>query len=480
LDGCHDAQIYRQYAQALIETGSPTAAISVLDKLIERDGIEVPEREDACGVRGRAWKDIAVAARGKRETEARAATRQSFESYSRVHRDNPDAFYQGINQVAVAYWDRGFALTEEERQAALTTASSIFTAINALPNDKRTTWDIATAGEALVAGHKYEEAATWFRAYVAQEDIDSFALAGTVRQLAVMYGLDKSNEGQKLLAPLSARLLELPGGNLTISNSALQLMSFVPKAEFEKVLGDAGSKTYGWLQMGINAAKSVALITTGGRGVGTGFVIRGSDFNEGWGDELYVLTNAHVVSAQSEPGAIAPSDVKIRFELAEDENLRNFGVDVEKVIWESPSNKHDAAVLKLSETLPDYIKHISYVKALPELSDERKNRVYIIGHPGGNEISFSFEDNDLLDYDLVVYGDDLAVGPAMIHYRAPTERGSSGSPVFNGNWKAIGLHHAGSKEMRQLNGKLGTYAANEGIWIESIRRAITVVDNESG
>ncbi|WP_315821811.1 hypothetical protein [Paraflavitalea speifideaquila] len=34
--------------------------------------------------------------------------------------------------------------------------------------------------------------------------------------------------------------------------------------------------------------------------------------------------------------------------------------------------------------------------------------------------------------------------------------------------KLIGIHHAGSSEMRKLNGKEGMYQANEGIRIRAI------------
>jgi len=77
--------------------------------------------------------------------------------------------------------------------------------------------------------------------------------------------------------------------------------------------------------------------------------------------------------------------------------------------------------------------------------------------PAPGSLSFSIQDNVLLDHEA-----------PRLHYRAPTEGGSSGSPVFNSQWKLIGLHHAGSKEMRRLHGQAGTYAANEGIWIQSI------------
>ena len=59
-----------------------------------------------------------------------------------------------------------------------------------------------------------------------------------------------------------------------------------------------------------------------------------------------------------------------------------------------------------------------------------------------------------------------------MHYRAPTEHGSSGSPVFNRDWDVVAVHHAGRMDMRRLGDEGGTYPANEGIWIEAIRRAM--------
>ena len=88
-------------------------------------------------------------------------------------------------------------------------------------------------------------------------------------------------------------------------------------------------------------------------------------------------------------------------------------------------------------------------------------RVYVIGYPYGGGLSFSINDNELLDRD-----------DRVLHYRAPTEGGSSGSPVFNQKWNLIGLHHGGGLEVPKLNNKPGTYAANEGIWIQAIRKAL--------
>ena len=88
-------------------------------------------------------------------------------------------------------------------------------------------------------------------------------------------------------------------------------------------------------------------------------------------------------------------------------------------------------------------------------------RAYVIGHPRGLEQpQFSLQDNHILGYD-----------ETRMHYRSPTEGGSSGSPVFDKQWNLIALHHAGSLEMRRLDG-VGVYAANEGILVSAIIAAV--------
>ena len=58
-----------------------------------------------------------------------------------------------------------------------------------------------------------------------------------------------------------------------------------------------------------------------------------------------------------------------------------------------------------------------------------------------------------------------------IFYIADTDKGSSGSPVFNQNWKVIAIHSRGQNEQDggiQID-ELGTMAAaNQGFNIEAI------------
>jgi hypothetical protein len=98
-------------------------------------------------------------------------------------------------------------------------------------------------------------------------------------------------------------------------------------------------------------------------------------------------------------------------------------------------------------------------------------RVYIIGHPRGGALSFSFQDNELLDHEGPPAGHPQIPGVCRVHYRTPTLCGSSGSPVFNAKlWEVIALHHrGGTDQMPRLNGKDGSYGANEGLALSMIR-----------
>jgi hypothetical protein len=110
--------------------------------------------------------------------------------------------------------------------------------------------------------------------------------------------------------------------------------------------------------------------------------------------------------------------------------------------------------------------------ALPALDDNP--RVYIIGQPHGNDLAFSFQDNELPNHEGPPTGQPPIPGMFWLHYRAPSDGDSSGSPVFNYQlWQIIGLHHMGGKlGVRKLKGKPGSYGASEGIAIQPIIAAI--------
>lgn len=470
-DGCEDAQIVRQYSQALIDTGFTNPAIGMLEGIIQNQNTPSEEIAEAKGVLGRAWKEKALAARGVRDALAANASKKSYNSYKAVYEEDKKALYQGINRIALAAWDRGLSLESDEIADALSSAEDILSEVKNIPIEERPAWDLATAGEALIAMGRNKEAIPWFKDYATHEDTDAFALAGTVRQLTQVWRLGDEDGGQTLLAPLRARLLTLPGGSFSISKDDVLAMAAVDQDDYEKVLGDDGPKTFTWMKKGFEIASSVALIRQNGRGIGTGFLVCGKDLREDLGDELMVLTNSHVVSDPPILDAALPTEATVTFEASTDENI----YEVDGIVWQSPPEAHDASLLRLTPAVDVNSKPMRFSKNLPVLDANQRQGVYIIGHPKGGELSFSFEDNELLDYEIHLVGDDSNSSPCRIHYRTPTERGSSGSPVFNSNWATIALHHKGSKSLAKLNGKDGLYGANEGIWIQSIIRAMNQI-----
>ena len=141
-------------------------------------------------------------------------------------------------------------------------------------------------------------------------------------------------------------------------------------------------------------------------------------------------------------------------------------VTVKEVLWCSKRQSHDATLLQ-PEGLPEDVPALDLGSALPALSDDDPQSIYVIGHPGGRGLAYSIQENRLEDYETLGDGPQ----PSCVHYMSPTEGGSSGSPAFDSVWQVIALHHAGGTHMSKLNGKGGTYPANEGIWIQSICRA---------
>ncbi len=134
-------------------------------------------------------------------------------------------------------------------------------------------------------------------------------------------------------------------------------------------------------------------------------------------------------------------------------------VELKSLVWSSAVEELDATFLEFSEDhLPCEPLHLSPSAIL---TADPAPRLYIIGHPGGRDLEFSLNDNRL-----------VASNPQKLHYRTPTEGGSSGSPVFDQvGWAVVGLHHAGRSKMPKLNGPAGEfYEANEGIAILAIQQ----------
>ena len=320
-----------------------------------------------------------------------------------------------------------------------------------------TPWELATMLEAAIALGRVDTVVQRAQEYVAHPAAGAFEVVAMLRQLVEIWNLtDDEPPGSSLIPMLSlarARLLREEGGGLTLTAQGIAV-EHARTIELERVHGFDRFQTLQWYRRGLECCSAVARIETeSGRGIGTGWLLGSDDWPRGGSSGPLLVTNAHVVSPIARPsaGALLPGEAVAHFEVA---GTRSRLGDV---VWSSPVEALDCIVVTLDNA--------PAVQPLQMATDrvtltEPPPRLYIIGHPGGRDVEFSLQDN------LLVGSDDR-----LLHYRTPTEGGSSGSPVFDDAWRVVALHHAGDSYLARLDGQPGTYEANEGIAIAALLQA---------
>jgi hypothetical protein len=303
--------------------------------------------------------------------------------------------------------------------------------------------------EAHLAVEQFDDAKRDLRAYMADSATDAFECASTLRQLREVWQIDgKDGPGAEIVAGLQSALLHRSGGEVELHKSEVQKglqMNYTAQADLPLE----------WWKAGLARCAAVARIENlAGRRVGTGFVVRREDFLGEPGPPV-LMTNWHVVSEGGEHQlSITPDTARATFEGCE----CVYKIGKEMLAY---SRALDVSIL----TLEEFDNKPGFCPLEPppaKFLAEKKPRIYLIGYPGGRGLSFSLHDSEWLDTD-----------GTLLHYRTPTEPGSSGSPVFDqDNWTLIALHHAGRRDMPRLNGQEGTYEANEGIAVTAIQQAL--------
>jgi len=454
-------QVRRQYAQALIDDGHLDEAENVLNAIVQDPTTNAGEVAEARGLIGRVYKQRYV---NQPQAGANPANLQrALELYYETYRVNPQMnLWHGINAVALTARARrdGFAFAGMPDEMSL--ARELLSTIAEMEANSLTgnlyAWDEATRMEAHVALGQYDEALDSAVRYVDNDGADAFEIKSTIRQLEEVWQLSyQKPPGNNLLPLLKASQLSKEGGfasrqpeKVAEESAAVGLAIKHLEAKF----GGARTVTLIWYRKGLEQCNSVARIEKlSGAGHGTGWLVKASDFfpnREG----VLLLTNEHVISPDPEhPRAILPEDAKANFQ-AVGETLK-----VKEALWSSPFTDLDATFVILDEVPKapplELFKRDVRVPQPPEAA-----RLYIIGHPMGGDLQFSIEDNNL-----------LACNDKLLHYRTPTEPGSSGSPVFESDdWRVVALHHGGGPALKRIDGVDGTYEANEGISIRAIQK----------
>jgi endonuclease G len=199
-----------------------------------------------------------------------------------------------------------------------------------------------------------------------------------------------------------------------------------------------------FLERGVQAARSVGriVVRAGGRTTarGTGFLVAPG----------MVMTNHHVLPTETMAQACG---IEMEFEHS------RFGPPRQPTFFAFEPGRFflndralDYALVACAEH-GDRGRPIAGYGWLPLIATQGKIAITgtdflnIIQHPLGREKEVVLRENRVLDLRTGTEGGaDAAANEAMtpfIHYEADTEKGSSGSPVFNDQWEVIALHHSG-------------------------------------
>ncbi|MDF1694784.1 MAG: trypsin-like peptidase domain-containing protein [Saprospiraceae bacterium] len=235
------------------------------------------------------------------------------------------------------------------------------------------------------------------------------------------------------------------------------------ESELQKVIGDRPNYVKkSWFLKGLEASKAVGRIYVKltSKFSGTGFLLKGG----------YLLTNAHVLASEAflEGSFI---ELSLPDDSNADERVYRYNFDP-SFFYVRPlainkegapeEFKYDYALVKLLENGKVPIEEFGYLTFEEDIEPKKNDPVNIIQHPGGEIQLFSVTANEVIgNWDHYLY------------YKADTDKGASGSPVLNQNWKVVALHHAGKNEESKDGGlridEEGTVVpANRGILIKYI------------
>ncbi len=458
--GIEDAAVRRLFAQGLVDRDLAGAAALVFRTLIDDPNISEDERAEALGGLGRCHKQLYLMSK---DAGLRSRYLQlSLAAYQQAYQPNPSLVWQGINVVALlsaAARERiGLADHVDPNRDARRLAEQILRLIDSAPDPDA--WAKATAIEACLALGDGEEALERAGSFVDDRDADPFKIAATLRQLSEVWQLQTTTPpGDTLLPLLRSASLDQNGGTVKLEGEELGSArpGQMSDEHLERVFGYERFNTLTWYRNGLRRCRAVGQVQNLNEyAIGTGFVMNGKSLHPALPDRVFI-TNSHVV-----PEGLPPQEAIVLFRGL-DADLAAQEFRVTRLWWRHPSRSPglDTAVLEL-ENVPDAIEPIPLAAQLPRLDGNTPQRAYVIGHPRGlNQLQFSLQDNLLLDYDTT-----------YVHYRSPTEPGSSGSPVFDNQWALIALHHSGAIDTPRLNQHGGSYAANEGIRLSAIIDAL--------
>lgn len=235
----------------------------------------------------------------------------------------------------------------------------------------------------------------------------------------------------------------------------------------ERIIAGNDLTGINYLAIGTRAASSVCRVSlrdSQGRvtGYGTGFLVAPG----------VLMTNNHVLDSDATASqAVAEFDYEYDID-GRDRPVVRFALDAAGFITD---RKLDFSLAAVAQRSDDGLRAIDEFRFLPLKPRPGKSfegeYLTIIQHPGGERKQICVRENKLIKY-----------LETTLWYETDTVAGSSGSPVFNGFWEVVALHHSGVPEKKQgkvmaVDGRVWNetmgedkikWIANEGIRVSSI------------
>ena len=182
----------------------------------------------------------------------------------------------------------------------------------------------------------------------------------------------------------------------------------------EKIIGEDTLRHIYILNLALEAEKAVVHLRTP-NGMGTGFAIAPN----------LLMTNNHVIASRE-----TAEQTEYTFNYQLDINGKECQIQTVQALPEGAfytNAELDYTVVTLKDA-PNFGKPL-ILKNQQMLPDDR---VAIIQHPGGHLKKISMQNN------FVAYADNK-----VVQYTTSTLPGSSGSPVFDNEFKVVAIHHSG-------------------------------------
>lgn len=466
-----DATMNRLYAQSLLDLGDFDAAAAVLTdglQRIRRDRGPDDEEAEHLGLLGRSYKE-----RYLRTADSRWLEKSITQYYDAYTSSRGERYWHGINAVALLDRAARDKITINVGQSVEQLASEIFANVEARwKKNTADPWLAATASEALLALQRCEEAELFLYRFLNHSSATLFGIGSYTRQVReVWQGADDEGCAGRIFRIMSRHDARAGAWSTDIrtASKVRRDIESNPAAYEKNFLGENTFSVEAVRKL-LACCHSIGCVhDADGRRMGTGFLLEGGDLNQRYAGKAVFITNAHVVGGDQ---AIPAAKATVTFELAEGNDAVPKHHRIESVLFLSPMGhfgvpRSDDEELDTAAALLQDVPHsapcLKAAQRLPMVT--AKTRAFVAGHPLGAGLQVSLHDSQLLDFDDY---------ERLVHYRTPTDPGSSGSPVFNENWEVIALHHGGSRRMSRLHGN-GDYEANEGIAIKAIQRKLAAI-----